>query len=97
MIINQGDVVAAGDVDALRDRHAGRRVRVELDGVDDPGWAQGLEGVRVVEADGGRCLLELGPGADDQRLLYAAQIAGRLRSFGPERPSLTDLFRDALE
>ncbi|MCP9488753.1 MAG: ATP-binding cassette domain-containing protein [Solirubrobacteraceae bacterium MAG38_C4-C5] len=94
-IIAEGRLLAFGEVDALRDEHGGRRVRVELEnaGCD---WAQELEGVGVVATDERGCLLELAGDVDPQQVLHAAQIAGRLRHFGYERPTLTELFREAL-
>jgi ABC-2 type transport system ATP-binding protein len=94
-IIAEGRLLAFGKVDALRDEQGARRVRVELEDAGC-GWAQELEGVRVVATDERGCLLELAGDVDPQQVLYAAQIAGRLRHFGYERPTLTELFREAL-
>jgi ABC-2 type transport system ATP-binding protein len=94
-IIAEGRMLAFGEVDALRDEQGARRVRVELEDAGC-GWAQELEGVRLIAEDGRGCLLELAGDVDPQQVLYAAQIAGRLRHFGYERPTLTELFREAL-
>ncbi|HEV2768694.1 MAG TPA: DUF4162 domain-containing protein [Solirubrobacteraceae bacterium] len=94
-IIFEGRLLAFGDVDSLRDGRAGRRVRVQLEegGCD---WARKLEGVRVVGDDERGCVLELARDADSQQVLDAAQVAGRPRHFGFERPTLTELFRETL-
>jgi ABC-2 type transport system ATP-binding protein len=90
-IVNGGRLVAEGDVDELRRRHAGRRYRVEVD-TQDGGWLEAVPG--AVWADVG--VAELRDGADPQTLLEAAVHAGRVRRFGPEMPSLAELFRDAI-
>jgi len=94
-IISEGRLLAFGEVDTLRDEQSARRVRVEVEG-GGCAWARELEGVRVAGEDGRGCLLELAPDADPQQVLYAAQVAGRLRHFGFERPTLTELFRETL-
>jgi len=94
-IIRAGEIVAFGPVAELRREHAAHRVRVVVDGSASAGWAQGLDGVSIVEADGNEVLLELSEAADEQRVLYEAQIAGRLCHFSRELPSLTELFRES--
>jgi ABC-2 type transport system ATP-binding protein len=90
-IINHGRLVAAGRIDELREREAGRVWRVEVDEAT-PGWAAGLDGVRPV-GDG---LYELDDGVEEQALLAAAQRAGSVVAFGRRQPTLTELFREAI-
>jgi ABC-2 type transport system ATP-binding protein len=90
-IINHGRLVAAGDVEELRARRAGRRWRVEVAAGGD-GWAPTVPGVRPV-GDG---TYELEPDADPQALLDAARAAGPVTRFGPEVPTLAELFRDVV-
>jgi len=94
-IIDQGRVVAAGTVDAVRRRRGVDQLRISLEG-GATAWAEGLEGARVVGRDGDEVVLELLPGADDQALLDAARRAGRVTSFRRVLPSLTDLFREVV-
>ena len=94
-IIDQGRVVAAGTVDAVRRRRGVDQLRIALEG-GATAWAEGLEGARVVGRDGDEVVLELLPGADDQALLDAARRAGRVTSFRRVLPSLTDLFREVV-
>ena len=94
-IIDQGRVVAAGTVDAVRRRRGVDQLRIALEG-GATAWAEGLEGTRVVGHDGDEVILELLPGADDQALLDAARRAGRVTSFRRVLPSLTDLFREVV-
>ncbi|ANY06245.1 ABC transporter ATP-binding protein [Pseudonocardia sp. HH130630-07] len=91
-IISAGRMVAVGTVGELR---AGERTRYDVTG-PPPGWADGLDGVRVVGTDGDRTRVELGPGTDDQQLLGAALAAGPVHAFGRHLPPLTELYRDAV-
>ena len=93
-IIKDGQMRAVGSIDELR-RHDLPRWRV--DGPPAAGWVSGLAGVRVVEESGSRTVLELTDGAgDEQAILSAALVAGPVREFAPERPSLTELYRDTV-
>ncbi len=94
-IIRDGTMIAVGAIDELR-RH--ERPRWVVDGPPGDGWTSGLAGVRVVESANGRTVLELDStdhGAE-QPVLTAALAAGAVREFAPVRPSLTELYRDAV-
>ena len=93
-IIEGGRLVASGPVAALREREARPRWAVELEHAP-VGWAEGLPG-RVLEARGGRALVELDDDEDAQGLLRAAQAAGPVRRFAPVEPTLAELFRDVV-
>lgn len=95
-IVNRGRIVAAGRVDELRAERSRPRLRVEVEGAPN-GWVEDLEGVEVVGRDGHGVLIELSDGADDQQVLDAARRAGRVRSFAPARPTLSELFREVVE
>jgi ABC-2 type transport system ATP-binding protein len=94
-IINAGRIVATGTVGELRAREGRRQLRV---GAPDakPGWAHELPGVRVVSEADGEVLLELAEGTDDQGVLSAAMRTGRVEHFSWRRPTLTELFREAV-
>jgi ABC-2 type transport system ATP-binding protein len=95
-IIDTGRIVASGTIAQLRaERRPGRRLRVALDG-GWTAWADALDAARVVGVHGDEVVLELVAGGDAQDVLDAARAAGRVRSFGYEEPSLTDLFREAV-
>ena len=91
-IISAGRMVAVGTVDELRE---GSAERYDVTG-PPAGWADGLPGVRVLGTDGARTRVELSPGTGDQKLLAAALAAGPVHAFGPYRPPLTELYRDAV-
>ncbi|SHH00754.1 ABC transporter ATP-binding protein [Streptoalloteichus hindustanus] len=93
-IVRSGQMVASGSVAELRSGTT-ERVMVDVDGAGY-GWVDELTGVRVVERQGSRAVLELGDGVDDQVVLRAASAAGRVREFAPHRPSLSELFRNVV-
>jgi ABC-2 type transport system ATP-binding protein len=94
-ILARGRMVAAGTVDELRRREAGRVLRVVVP--DAPhGWAGSLPGVRVVSEQAGDTLLELAADTDDQKVLAAALATGRVSHFAWREPTLVELFREAV-
>jgi ABC-2 type transport system ATP-binding protein len=95
-ILDRGKVVAAGRIPELRRRHGGRHLRVEVVGARN-GWPDGLAGVTVVTHDGDAVVLRLTDGADTQAVLDAARAAGRVESFTPQSPTLTELFREVVQ
>ncbi|WP_344679085.1 ATP-binding cassette domain-containing protein [Saccharopolyspora taberi] len=93
-IVRSGRMVACGAVSELR---AGGPVRLVVGAPDaDPGWADGLPGVRVLTAEPGRTTLELLDGTDDQDVLRAALATGAVREFRRQQPELAELFRDVV-
>jgi ABC-2 type transport system ATP-binding protein len=98
-IVKDGRLVASGRVEELRERgaRARRLVRVELDGAGGAGgWADGVTGARVVRRLARGALLELDAAGDPDAVLDAARGAGRVTHFSLERPSLAELFREAV-
>ena len=94
-ILARGRIVAAGTVDELRQREAGRVLRVVVPEAPH-GWAAGLTGVRVVSEQAGDTLLDLERGTDDQQVLAAALRTGRVTHFAWREPTLVELFRGAV-
>jgi ABC-2 type transport system ATP-binding protein len=93
-IINRGRLVAAGSVEELRASGGERRWQVEVaDAAGD--WANGLDGVTVLEKDNGRVVLAVD--GDEQRVLDAARAAGRVTLFSDVQPSLAQVFRQAVQ
>jgi ABC-2 type transport system ATP-binding protein len=96
-IVKDGRLVASGGVEDLRERGAARRrlVRVELDAA--PGaWDPAVPGARVVRPLARGALLELDAATDPDAVLDAARRAGGVTHFSLERPSLAELFREAV-
>jgi ABC-2 type transport system ATP-binding protein len=93
-IINHGRLVASGAVEELRASGGERRYQVEVaDAATD--WTDSLEGVTVLEKTNGRVVLAVE--GDEQRVLDAARAAGRVLTFGSVRPTLAQLFRQAVQ
>jgi ABC-2 type transport system ATP-binding protein len=97
-IVKDGRLVASGRVDELRERGAAdrRRVRVELADPPPAGWLAGLTGARPVEPLPRGALVELTDGAGPDAVLDAARAAGSVTHFSLERPTLAQLFREAV-
>jgi ABC-2 type transport system ATP-binding protein len=95
-IINRGRLVATGKVADLRAAGGHRQYQVGVAGASSD-WASGLPGATVVGRSNGRVVLQLSDGADDQAVLDAARAAGRVSHFSAVEPSLTELFRQAVQ
>jgi ABC-2 type transport system ATP-binding protein len=95
-IINRGRLVATGKVADLRAASSHRQYQVAVAGANSD-WARGLPGTTVVGRSNGRVVLQLSDGADDQAVLDAARAAGRVTHFSAVEPSLTELFRQAVQ
>ncbi len=94
-IIDRGRMVACGTVAELR---AGGPERLWLDVPEAPvDWEVGVPGVRIVQADGSRRLLELEDGVDDQVVLQAGLATGPVREFERAQATLGELFRSVIE
>jgi ABC-2 type transport system ATP-binding protein len=92
-IIKDGRLVASGAVEELRDHGADdRRVRVEV--AADGSWVP--PGAEVVSRDGRGIVLALRDGTTPDAVLDAARSAGSVTHFSLERPTLTELFREAV-
>jgi ABC-2 type transport system ATP-binding protein len=89
-IIKAGSLVASGEVEDLRRARARGRWRLELEAGSE--WVPSTPGARPV----GQHVFELDEGTDPQDLLDEARAQGAVRSFGPDEPTLADLFRDVV-
>lgn len=91
-IVSGGRMRAHGTVGELR---SGGDAQLVVQAPAAPaGWAGDLPGVHVLEHGGGRTVLRLDAGADDQAVLAAALRTGPVHEFTTRRPSLTELFRE---
>jgi ABC-2 type transport system ATP-binding protein len=93
-IIKDGRLVARGGVEELREGGAGDRprVRVELAG----GELGAVPGATVVQPLARGAVLELAPGASPDAVLDAARAAGTVTHFSLQRPTLAELYREAV-
>ncbi len=94
-ILARGRMVAAGTVDDLRRQETGRLLRIVVPDAP-PHWAAAVPGVRVVSEQAGDTLLDLAADTDDQSVLAAALRTGRVTHFAWRRPTLVEMFREAV-
>jgi ABC-2 type transport system ATP-binding protein len=95
VVIEHGHTVLAGPLETLR--AASRRRYVDVAFRDEVTWAPQLEGGRVLAVGPGRTRLEVDADVDPERLVTLARQGGELRRFSFEPPTLSDLFREAVE
>lgn len=95
-IINRGAIVLEGAVRALRTASSRRYLDVELRNGSST-WADDLEGVEVVERVGSRIRLAASDAIDLERLVSLAVGAGDVTQFSFEPPSLSEVFREAVQ
>jgi ABC-2 type transport system ATP-binding protein len=96
VLINKGRIVAAGRIADLRAADPRRLLRVEVAGAA-PGWLDRVPGIRILEPFPDGAILELVDHARGPEVLDAARAAGEVRHFSVVQPSLTDLFRRAVQ
>jgi ABC-2 type transport system ATP-binding protein len=95
-IINRGRLVATGSVAELRASDGRRRYAIEVS--DAPAdWADTLPAVHLIDKSNGRVVVELEAGGDEQTVLDIARSVGRVTHFSAVEPTLTDLFRQAVQ
>ena len=93
-IIQHGRLLASGTVDELRGQGP---ERYWVDAPAAPaGWTSALKGVSVVRTDGSSVLIQLNGEVDDQAVLRAALATGPVHEFRRDRPTLLELFREAM-
>ncbi len=88
-LIDRGRVVLEGDLRALKAASPDRSLRVDV--AVDPGWLDGT-GATAASADASGTRLRLRPEADPGAVLDAVRAHARVRDFGVESPSLSELF-----
>ncbi len=93
VIIHEGRVVLAGELDELRSRSRHRHVEITIDGVTvkPPG-----NDVLIRRSDSGQTRYLVEATADPETLLTGARQQGAVDTFVFEPPSLGDLFREAV-
>ena len=95
-IMNAGTIVIEGNVRALKDAAPIRHLELEVDG-DPTALLSSLDGIRHQEFDGTAHTVILDAETDIRGFIARAEDVGRLRHFSYTTPSLTDLFREAVE
>jgi ABC-2 type transport system ATP-binding protein len=95
-IINRGRLVATGSVAELRASDGRRRYQIEVSGAPAD-WADTLPAVHMIDKSNGRVVVELEAEGDEQTVLDVARSIGRVTHFSAVEPTLTDLFRQAVQ
>ena len=95
-IINEGSIVVEGTVKELKDAAPIRHLELEVDG-DAEALLATLDGVRSTESEGSTHIVIIDADTDLRGFLARAQDAGRVRHFSYTTPSLSDLFREAVQ
>lgn len=95
-IIDRGAIVLEGAVRALRTASPRRYLEVELRR-GDSAWADGLPETEVVNREGLRIRLATTDDADLEVLASRAAAAGEVTQFSFEPPSLSEVFREAVQ
>ncbi|MEP6799461.1 MAG: ATP-binding cassette domain-containing protein [Lapillicoccus sp.] len=91
VVLSKGAVVAHGSVEELR--HRGRLLhRLVVEG--DAGWVRDIEGVSVLDVDGGTAVLELVAQDASDRILREALRRGSVRELSPLVPTLSEIYRE---
>ena len=94
-IVDNGRLLRFGPVDRIRSGSAYRRLRVELDGPAGRWWGS-IEGAELVAADEGSVSLRVGSDLDLDAALSAARRAGGIVEFAYTRPTLSEVFMEAV-
>ncbi|MEY2469309.1 MAG: type transport system ATP-binding protein [Actinomycetota bacterium] len=95
-IVNKGRGVVEGTLDDVQ-RGATPVLAVQVDGDKTGAWVKRLRGVKVTENDEGHLRLAMGPTADAQAVLAAAQKRGPVLQFGFVKRRLSEVFIEAVE
>ena len=96
VLIHRGRIVASGRIADLRAEDPRRLVRVEVVGASGD-WYRTIAGVRVLDPLPDGAILELVDGTAEMEVLDAARAAGTVRSFAVVQPTLTEIFRRAVD
>jgi ABC-2 type transport system ATP-binding protein len=95
-IIDDGAVVVSGNVQDLKDAAPIRHLELEVDG-DAFALLDELDGVVETSTKGDRVMATIAADTDLRGFIARAQQAGQLRHFAYTTPSLSDLFREAVQ
>lgn len=91
VVLARGKVVASGTVDELRDT-GHQRFRIEVAG--DPAWIHDVAGVEVVDNRDRTVVIDVREPGAEQRVLAEAMRRGAVHEFAPDRPALSEIYRE---
>ncbi|UIN30473.1 ABC transporter ATP-binding protein [Microbacterium binotii] len=93
VIIAGGTIRAAGSREQLRAEYSSPRYELVTGG--DLGWLRDVPEVTVVELAGGEAVFEASPEVA-RAVLSRAAASGDVDAFSPQRPTLTQIFREVI-
>jgi len=102
LVLARGELRVAGPIAELKQRFAGERVRLTMEGSAarflELARAQGMEALLPDPLDPSDCLVKVPAGAAPSSVLkLALQSGARVRRFVPRRASLEEVFLDTLD
>lgn len=95
VIIAGGQIRAAGPRDQLREQHAAPRW--EIDSTGDVGWLREVPGISVIDFEGGSAVFDVDDPATAQSVLRRALQNGDVSRFGPQHPTLAQIFKEVIQ
>ncbi|MGO4785560.1 ABC transporter ATP-binding protein [Cryobacterium sp. W22_MBD10_FK3] len=95
VIIAAGEIRANGTREKLRDQFSTPRFEIHAEA--DAGWIRGVDGITVIDFDGGEAVFEADSDAASQAVLREALTRGAVHSFGHLRPSLATIFKEVVQ
>jgi len=95
VIIAGGEIRANGSRERLREQFS--TPRFEINAEADAGWMRGVDGITVIDFDGGQAVFEADSAAASQAVLREALARGDVHSFGHLRPSLSTIFKEVVQ
>ena len=95
VIIAAGEIRANGTREKLRDQFSTPRFEIHAEA--DAGWIRGVDGITVIDFDGGEAVFEADSDAASQAVLREALARGAVHSFGHLRPSLATIFKEVVQ
>ncbi|MDQ0643034.1 ABC transporter ATP-binding protein [Microbacterium murale] len=95
VIIAGGTIRASGPRDQLREQYSAPRWELESNG--DVGWLREEPGVSVLDFDGGSAVFDVDDPATAQRVLRRALQDGDVSRFGPQHPTLAQIFKEVIQ
>lgn len=94
VIIAGGTIRANGPREQLRDAHSSLRYELHVGG--DAGWVREVPGVTVVDFHGGNAVFDVDSEDTAQVVLRDAVARGSVTSYARQRPTLAQIFKEAV-
>lgn len=98
VVIGEGQILAQGSREALREQHSSAAYEIELAGdTADAGWVRDTPGITLQHLDGRYARFEVTDAGAEQQILRNAITRGGVTTFAPVRPTLAEIFREVTQ